>query len=248
MKVLQSCSALFLLILIISFSGCDKNESVTAHHLNFISRVPVNVPEASGLAVFNSEMYLTVSDSLSKVYLIGLDGKLIRSLSFTGENLEGVTYDPALAIIFVVEEKDNSIIKLDTSGAELGRMFIPLENKDPKHGLEGITFNPNTGSLYVVSEMDPAYLFEIATDGTILAKHELSFAEDYSSVFYEPIENALWILSEDSQSLTKTTFEGNPLTTYQTGIQNGEGVIVDIKGSRVYIITDSSSSFCTLSF
>ena len=248
MSIKKTSIVLIIGMFLLLMSACSTEESSQANTLTFISRTSINVPEASGLAVYNSEMYLTVSDSVSKVYLIDLEGHLIRSLPFSGKNLEGVAYDRQNAVIYVVEEKDNTIVKLDTLGLELARFNVPLENDNPRHGLEGITFNPENGHLFVISEKDPSLLFEIQTDGTILKTHELDFAKDYSSVYFDPQEKQLWILSDDSRTLTKTTLSGEPLITYNTGIDKGEGVIVDPENSRVYIITDTSSSFYTLSF
>lgn len=238
----------FALLFWAFLSACKKEEKTATPYLNFISYTPLTIPEASGLAVFSSEYYLTVSDSISKVYLMDLEGNIVRSLSFSGKNLEGVTYDPDGPIIYVVEEKNNEVVSLDTSGQEINRFTIPLDNIDPRHGLEGITINPNNGHLYVISEKDPAILFEMDKQGSILSEHELNFAKDYSSVFYELSENVLWILSDDSETLTKTTLDGQPLLTYNTGIKKAEGVIVSTITSRVYLVTDASSFFWVMSF
>jgi len=74
------------------------------------------------------------------------------------------------------------------------------------------------------------------------------FVDHYSSVYFDHETNLLWILSDDSKTLTQTTLQGIPIITYNTGVKKGEGVIVDSKNSTVYIITDSNSSLYTLSF
>ena len=102
--------------------------------------------------------------------------------------------------------------------------------------------------LYVISEKNPALLFQLSSSGELISTHPLNFASDYSSVFFDINENALWILSDDSGTLTKTSLEGKALLTYHTGVEKGEGVIVDSKAGRVYIVTDTDSSFFTLSF
>lgn len=236
------------LVLLALLPACKDEPEPPLKHLSFISRVQLNVHEASGLAVFSQEMFLTVSDSVSKIYLVDLNGKVVATLGFSGKNLEGVAYDPAGPFIYVVEENDNQVVRMDTAGKELGRFHVPLDNADPRHGLEGITHNPKNGRLYVVSEKDPALLFELSATGELIDTHPLDFAKDYSSVFYDAHEDVLWILSDDSGTLTKTTLKGEALATYLTGVEKGEGVIVDSKASRVYIVTDTDSSLFTLGF
>ncbi len=235
--------------LLMAFSmGCKDDSPEPVKHLSYISRVPLDVHEASGLAAYGEDMFLTVSDSVSKIYLMNTAGDVISTLGFSGKNLEGVAYDPAGPFIYVVEENDNQVVKMDTAGQELGRFSVPLENADPRHGLEGITHNPLNGRLYVISEKNPALLFVLTGTGELISTHPLDFAKDYSSVFFDPNENTLWILSDDSGTLTRTTLEGEALLTYHTGVEKGEGVIVDSKASRVYIVTDTDSSFFTLGF
>lgn len=236
-----------LLGLFLLFSGCSKEEAGQNNNLSFISLNPVAVPEASGLSEYSHGRYLTVSDSLSKVFVLSNTGTVLKSLEYTGNNLEGVTYDPFSGSIYVVEEKYGEVVKLDSTGMELDRFFIPVGNLDPRHGLEGICFNTANRHLYVISEMNPSVLFELDSSGIVIQSFELSFARDYSSICYEPQEGMLWILSEDSRTLTKTTLQGIAVITYNTGVKKGEGVVVDIKRSRVYIITDSTSTFFILS-
>jgi uncharacterized protein YjiK len=233
-------------VLLLLLQACKDEGETMQPNLDFISRVSIDVPEASGLAVFSDDMFLTVSDSISKIYLVTLAGDVVATLAFSGKNLEGVAYDPGGPVIYVVEENGNEVVTLDTTGMELDRFSVALDNANPRHGLEGITYDPVRDRLYVISEKNPAILFVMTPGGEMIGTHALMFAEDYSSIFYDPHEDLLWILSEDSETLTKTTLEGVPLETYNTSIKRGEGVIVDSKASRVYIITDTESSFFTM--
>lgn len=229
--------------LLLFLFACEKEEGVKTANLSFIDLSPIAVPEASGLADYSQGRYLTVSDSLSKVYVLSHDGKIIKTLSYTGNNLEGVTYNPEEDCIYVVEEKYGEIVKIDTNGQELDRFEVPIQNLDPRHGLEGISYNTANGHLYVVSEKDPSLLIELETDGSFIQSFDLNFAQDYSSVYYESQEGMLWILSEDSKTLTKTTLDGTPVITYNTGLNKGEGVVVDLKRALVFVITDTTSFF-----
>lgn len=228
--------------------SCKKDDPTNDSSLRLISQRLINIPETSGLASFKDGTFLTISDSLSKVYQINTSGEIIKSLEYEGKNTEGIAYDPVAREVFVVEEKTNEVVQLDTNGLEVNRFSIPLDNEIEKHGLEGISYSPSNNHLYVISEKLPSILFEVTKEGTVIETHELNFAEDYSSVFYDPHQDLLWILSDDSKTLTQTTLQGSPIKTYDTDVKKGEGVVVDSKNSRVYIVTDSNSSIYTFSF
>jgi uncharacterized protein YjiK len=117
-----------------------------------------------------------------------------------------------------------------------------------KHGLEGISFSQADGHLYIVSEKYPGLLIELTTEGEEINRSELAFADDYSSVFYEEATNKLWILSDDSETLTQCDLSGNAEKTWQTGVKKGEGVVVDSPNTRIYIVADSNSAIYTFSF
>ncbi|MEZ5084252.1 MAG: SdiA-regulated domain-containing protein, partial [Bacteroidales bacterium] len=180
---------IFPFLFLIALFSCKKDDPKNENNLILISQFPINIPETSGLAGFQDDTFLTISDSLSKVYKINSSGEILKSFDYVGENTEGIAYDPMSREIYVVEEKTNEIVQLDTNGFEVNRFSIPLNNQFEKHGLEGISYNPFNHHLYVVSEKLPSILFEVTKDGTIVESHELNFADDYSSVFYDPHQN-----------------------------------------------------------
>lgn len=243
-------SIVFLLLILLAalFSQCKKDEVVLNPSLKFIDWMPVAVPEASGLSLYKPGFWLAVSDSTSRVYVMDLQGKVVKVLAYTGKNLEGVTYASSIDCIFVVEEKTSEVVKLDTNGMELSRFQLPLNNEDPRHGLEGITYNPVNEHLYIISEKQPALLYETDLEGNVLSSEALNFAADYSSVFYDGSTQSLWILSDDSETLTKTNMMGISQQTYNHYIRKGEGVVVNSDSATVYIITDLESAIFKLTF
>ncbi|OQX79532.1 MAG: hypothetical protein B6D64_04670 [Bacteroidetes bacterium 4484_276] len=235
----------FLLI----FAGCNKDDTQELKDLTLLDYKKLNIPETSGLSFNKQEnTFLTVSDNSDRVYIISTDGEVLDSLIYDGQNLEGVVYDANSFRIFVVEEQTNEVIQLDTIGNETGRFTIDLNNTEPNHGIEGITFNPLNGHLYVVSEKSPAILFELTTDGEIVAQHQLGFMEDYSSVYFDGPGNSLWILSDQSELLVRCDLSGQPLEWFSTGLKDAEGVVVDSANSKVWIITDSGNTLYSFSF
>ncbi|MCB2221597.1 MAG: SdiA-regulated domain-containing protein [Bacteroidetes bacterium] len=208
---------------------------------------PVDIPECSGLS-FYGEHLLTVSDSLSKVYMISKAGKVLDSMSFAGNNLEGVVYNPVNQHTYIVEENSNEVVEIDASGLEMNRFFVKLDNLIKKHGLEGISLDLSSGHLYLVSEMAPGLLIKCTLTGEEVKRTNLAFAQDYSSVFFDDVQQKIWILSEDSKTLTRCNLNGNPEKTWFTNIKKGEGLVIDVPNNRIYIITDEVSILYVFSF
>jgi len=236
------CLLLFTLSFTFLQVSCRKKNSEDYQLLNLISQYPVDIPGISDLSKFkNGNEFLTVSDTLGKVYVISFTGDVLRTLNYAGDDLEGVTYVPIDSTIFVVEEKNKEIVKLDTNGNEILRFPFEVNNIFKKHGPEGISFNPANEHLYVVNEKFPSLLIEMTISGEVVDSNELTFAIDYSAVYYDPLDSSLWILSEESQILAKCDLSGNLVKKYRTGINKGEGLVVDSEHARIYIISEQIS-------
>lgn len=243
--MLKQLSFFSLLILVLFACKKDKQDP---DQLALLSSYIVIVPECSGLCDYIGNSFLTVSDSLSKVYVIDRQGIVLDSLLYEGNNLEGVTFDPINRHIFVVEENTNEVVELDSLGNELNRFSVQVNNFIVKHGLEGITFDASSNHLFLVSEKSPGSLFEMTLDGQQLSRRELSFAEDYSSIYFDNNQNKLWILSDDSGTLTRCDLFGNSEKIWLTNIKKGEGLVVDSPNNKVYIISDKASQLFVFSF
>ncbi len=232
----------FLMAIIFLLINCKKNTEQAGLTLKQIEQYQVMIPELSGLAFYNShDKFVTISDNNSNIFIISNKGELLKTLEFTGEDMEGVAYDSITSSFFIVEEKRKEVIHLDSNGLELNRFPIDINNTDVRHGPEGITFNPDNNHIYIVNEKSPSVLIEMTITGEIIQETTLSFAEDYSSIFYDHMDSTLWILSDESHTLTKCDLLGNPYKTWNTGIDKGEGLIVDSKNLMIYIVSDNNS-------
>ncbi len=225
-------------LVILAFLSSCKKDNQQELKLNLTGSYPLAIPECSGLSPYSGGRFLTVSDTLEKVYVISSQGKLLDSLKYNGKNPEGVTWDQQTGQIYLVEENTNEVVELDSVGNEVNRFGVALDNLYVKHGLEGITINTDNDHLFLVSEKFPGQLIEVTRSGEELNRHTLNFAKDYSSVYYDASLKKLWILSDDSGTLTRCTLSGESEETWQTGINKGEGVIVDSPNKQVYIISD----------
>lgn len=235
------------LLLVMLFSACKKNKE-EENSLRIISTYNVVVPECSGLSYYKNDLFITVSDRLEKVYIISKTGQLIDSLAYKGQNPEGVFWDSKTDYIYVVEEKSKEVVELNAIGEELNRFEVVYNNLYEKQGLEGITLNPVNDHLYIVSEKAPGFLFEFTRDGEEIRRFELTFAKDYSSVYYDQNLNKLWILSDNSATLTRCDLQGSPEESWNTGIVKGEGVVVDSQSRIAYIISDTDGKLYQLSY
>lgn len=231
-----------ILLVFCIIAACSKKDTPGPDRLVLISEHILTIPETSGLSFYDDpDRFLTVSDSLSRVYIITASGMTLDSLAYEGKNLEGVTYDHDNRRVFVAEENSNEVVVLDTAGIEISRFAIHVGNPVKNQGLEGITFNPSNGHLYIVSEKFPGRLYETTIEGNIIDSADLSFAKDYSALFFEPASAKLWVLSDESESLTRCSMSGVPERRWNTGVKDAEGVVVDGFAKRIYIVTDKDN-------
>ena len=250
MKLLSFASLFFMAII---HSQTPINQSLktytigkmgnrNSNGLKLISTYNLDFPECSGLEnFFNTNQFLSVSDKTNKVYLISNQGSIIKEFPYTGHDVEGVAFDSIKGRIYVAEEKRAEIVELDIEGNEICRNPVDIRIKSIKHGLEGITYNYQNNHLYVVNEKDPPLLMELTTKGELLYSYPLSFAKDYSSVYYDHASNALWILSDESEMLAKCNLKGQIIQKYKTGISKGEGVVVRPEKRLIYIVCDTEN-------
>jgi uncharacterized protein YjiK len=230
-------------------SGCKEKEKTDPKiKLGLISEYNLNVSEPSGLCLFgDTKEFLTVSDQTNQIYVVSDKGAVLRNFDFTGQDLEGVTYDPTLNEIFVIEETSRQVFRLDTNGVEISRFPVDIYYEDDKHGPEGISLDLETKHLFVVIEKKPGKLVELNLNGEIINSYHLSFADDYSAIYFDSQENRLWVLSDESKTLTSCDLTGKALNTYNTGITKGEGLVVDTQNKMVYIVSDQENKMYVLS-
>jgi len=206
--------------------------------LELVSTVNIQVDEPSGLCFSIDKSFLwTVSDHTRKVYKVDYDGTVIETLSYTGNDLEGVAIDPADSTIWVAEEYLSQIVQMDTLGNELNR--VTITGAAGNSGLEGITINTSTNHFFLLKERNPGVLIELDQNFNLLQYKRINFAFDYSGIFYESQNNHLWIVSDQKEKVYKCDLTGSVLSEYSIDVPQPEGIAVDIENSLVYIVSDS---------
>ena len=200
----------------------------------------IAAPEPSDLAIDDTGRVLwTVSDKTGRVYELGVDGHVVRTLGFVGEDLEGIAYDRSNRTLWVAEETRREIVHLDREGAVLSRHRLDLTG-EPNSGLEGICFDA-AGRLFALNEKRPGLFLEIDEHRAIVARREITFAGDYSGMTYEPRRDAFWIVSDQSCALYLWSPKSGVLAKYALPFQKAEGVAVDHESGRIYIVSDEEN-------
>lgn len=219
----------------------NRQESPTVKKLLMQKMTPIKVPEPSGLAFsFDKKSLWSVGDSDSKVYKLDLSGKILKSFSVNGEDLEGITIIDSKHIA-VVLERSREVVILDTSGNEIKRSKINLTG-GLNEGLEGISFNTFTKDFYVVNEKRPGILLKTDSLFNEIFKEELKLAKDYSDIFFASKDTSLWILSDESNKIIKTNLDGYKIEEYKIDVTQPEGLVVDYQNKLVYVVSDKKEA------
>lgn len=235
---------IFLSLLFLIFS-CKRSNEVDINpnnivELKLISSHSLNVPKPSGLTMgSNGNELWTVSDKpTNKIYQLDLEGNVITTLPYSGDDLEGITYSKYDNTLWVVEEGLSEVVHIRTDGSVIQRYHLGL-GETPNKGLEGISILPNK-NIVVLNEKSPGLLVELNSEFTIVNIVYLDFAKDYSGVCFDEIRDKYWILSDENKRLFLWDQENGVSTEFFIDCPQPEGIAVDYENNLVYIVSDSS--------
>jgi len=238
---------ILLITLATLFVSCniDENEPVPDNPYfssTEIVRYYINVSEPSGLSLSADSSFLwTVCDKSRKVYALDFTGEILNSFYVQDPflDLEGIYADPDGLHLWVVNEVSREIIRCDLEGNILFRKRL-LSGED-NSGLEGICYNPADSVFYLLKEKYPGLLLTLNSGYDLIKKQSLSFAADYSGMTYSPRYDALWIVSDQSRTLTLFHPDSGMLAEIDLDLDNIEGVAVDEKRGLLFCVSDSQS-------
>ncbi len=234
--------SLLIFLLIMGCSIDDTNGPVVnSSDLTEIASYRLDgVPEPSGLSLhINGKSLWTVSDQTAKVYQISLDGRLLKTLPYLGDDLEGVSQSASDGTLWIAEERKREIVQLDTLGNALARYKVAVENNDENSGLEGIAANPENDHLFVLNEKNPALFMDISANASVLYSKAIRYVNDCSGIAAEPEGAFLWMVSDESRKIIKCDLLGNQLESFQIDVDKAEGIAVSTTDSIIYIVSDS---------
>ena len=201
---------------------------------------PLNIREPSGLSfsVSGDALYV-VSDKTGGIYMIDFTGEVLEKLPFRGHDLEGIEVDKSNGDIWVVEERKNNILHLSSTGELIEKISdVKVKTKD-NSGFEGIAKNGDT--LYILVEKDPGRLIKYDLLSKKWDHQKLDFAKDYSGIDYDPTDNTLWIVSDESKTLNHCTIDGKLISSQKIDVMQAEGVAVDRAAGICWIVSDGDS-------
>lgn len=229
-------AALFILtsVLILSCS-CKKDKMSCNRSLELISMIDLDISEPSGLAMYNDSTLLSVSDQNGTAYFLKSNGPVVNTIDLQAQDLEGVAYSDSLDMIYSCDESLGTITARSLEGEFIDSWKL---DKGSNHGLEGCTLDKGAHVLYALKERDPGLLFVLDLDSGSLEEHTLDFAADYSGIAFDPDGPFLWIVSDESQTLSKCNLQGLMIQRFTTCIVKAEGVAISEDLNKIYIVSD----------
>jgi len=234
-------SWLVVFCLIILFVSCGQRNDDNFLLLKPVDVYDIDIPETSDLCFGSTtDILYTVSDNTAKVYKISTKGRILAELQYTGNDLEGVCYVNN-QFIYIAEERLREIIKLDLQGNTIEQKVIPVDIEEENNGLEGIAYATFCNRFYIINEMNPGQLIETDNNLNVLNSYPLSFADDYSGICVDNVNQNLWIVSDLSATVNKCTMQGELIESFHIPVYNAEGIAYDAQNNKLYIISDADS-------
>ncbi|MBI9040045.1 SdiA-regulated domain-containing protein [Lutibacter sp.] len=225
-----------LIVFISFFSSCIFNGNSSAE-LKIVNSYKLNIKEPSGITYFNNYLFI-VSDFNGVVYKVDLKGKIVDEIKIKTKDLEGITVNDN-GDFFVVSESKRALFQINSNGEIIKKNKVKGNQKHNNSGLEGLCFSLDNDSFYAVNEKSPKQLLNISKKGKILSEINIDFAKDLSGICEDTAKENLWLLSDESQKIFKTTKKGELLKSYKIPVKKAEGIVVVQK--QIYIVSDSQN-------
>ncbi|RLC54296.1 MAG: hypothetical protein DRH79_01020 [Candidatus Cloacimonadota bacterium] len=235
---------LTLMISLFIIMSCSTEESSTEPEDQFVLvldfEVGLDIAEPSGLTYDPTTQTLwTVNDPpTNQIYNIGLDGELLQTLSFVGNDLEGIAFDTSTNTLWIAEEELSEIVNVSLQGEELQRVELNISQYYGGTGLEGLCLG-NSGEFFLLKERSPGMFIEVSADFATLTETELTFADDYSGICYDSTRDGFWIVSDESEMLYLWDLTNGVREQYSLGFSKAEGIVYIAETNSFYIVSDS---------
>lgn len=229
------CSTLFLLMTLLA---CCIPDSLEIDSSMIKESYELSVYEPSGLSYsFDKKSFYVVSDR-GGIYQISKTGRYIKQISNLSGDLEGISIDHENKVMFVVNENKSNVQELDQNSKVLDEYSIL--GAAGNEGLEGITYDSTRGLLYMLKEKSPGSLIKYSLVNKTKTVIQLGFANDYSGIFYNALTDNLWILSDESKTISKCSLNGKLITSYNMPVSSMEGLLVNPEETEAYVVSDKN--------
>jgi len=235
----KTALAAFSLVFIVS--ACSERHDDNLEQLTPLEVYRINIPETSDLCFgSNNSILYTVSDNTAKVYKISGAGKILAELQYKGTDPEGICYVDN-QFLYLAEERQRIIFKLDLQGNQLEQTSIAVEKNDDNQGLEGISYATFNKHFYILNEKNPGLLIETDENMNVLKNHSLTFSSDYSGICVDNINQQLWIVCDEAATVNQCNMQGELIKSYRIPVSNPEGIAYDPLSSKLYIVSDAEA-------
>ncbi len=218
-------------------SACQHDEETDSLRWELAGEYHITVPEPSGLCLDQDGQHLwTVSDHTGLVYRLNLDGSIERTLTWVGEDLEGVALDPRDGSLWVCEERRRQVIHVSREGTELARYSMDLPGA-ANSGIEGIALDSD-GRCYICSEKQPGRIMRWVPGEAEMESWEPGLLRDYSGLTIAD-DGGLWVLSDESERLVLLRDTNRVEAVVELNLPTLEGVAVS--GNEMWLVADATS-------
>jgi uncharacterized protein YjiK len=93
-----------------------------------------------------------------------------------------------------------------------------------------------------VNEKKPRLLITLDENLIELNRDTIDFSKDVSGIFFDDIDNTLWILSDESQRIFRTDLSGNLIEEFKIKITQPEGITLNKTRTKFYIVSDKTEN------
>lgn len=218
----------------------DVLSVVIVPSLKLLATYNIRVDSPSGLSFGENQSTLwTVSDKPGgQIVEVDTLGNKVRTLNYSGMDLEGVSFDSRDSTLWVVEEDARQLIHLNSVGDVLSVQNI--SSVTGGGGLEGITLDTDRSLIYLLKEKDQGELITINELSQTQTQQRLSFAPDFSGLSYDATHDKLYVLSHEAASVFLINLDGSFTEMYAIDMVQPEGVVYDGLRQVFYIVDDTT--------
>ncbi len=223
-----------------SGSETDTRDIKVLNSLELMAIYSVRVDSPSGLSFGKDKSTLwTLSDKPGgRLYEIDTLGNRIQSLNYSGNDLEGISFDSRDSTLWMVDENLGQLIHLNSDGDALG--YQNISSVGDGGGLEGVTLDIIHSKIYMVKEKDFGALITLDELALTQSLQQIAFAPDFSSIAYIPSQDKLWVLSHEASNIYLVNLDGSFQDVYAIEMVQPEGMAYDEVGQIFYIIDDTT--------
>ncbi|MCH8569414.1 MAG: SdiA-regulated domain-containing protein [Balneolales bacterium] len=228
-----------------SLKGVSASDSFPFNRIKLLHANDIAVVDPSGLDIHvNPDFLWTVSDEPGgHIYLMRHSGEVVSTIFYSGDDMEGITYDTSTNTLWILEERLRLLVNVDLQGNVIQEVNIDIGQPNPNDGPEGLTINTSNGHFYIANEKNPRVIIELDANLEIVQIHPIQFPEpftitDISGLFYEENRNEIWMVSDESQKVVVTNAGFEPIAYFPLPVAKPEGIAVDFLRGFLFIVSD----------